>query len=50
MTALLVAGLWPPAHPAPAVSAVLSKPEFSGLRADFSQDLHEAILSLIRGS
>jgi AcrR family transcriptional regulator len=31
MTALLVAGLWPPAHPAPAVNEVLTKPEFSGL-------------------
>lgn len=50
MTSLLVAGLWPPAHPAPSVVEVLAKPEFASLRPDFRRDLHEAILSLIRGS
>lgn len=50
MTALLVAGLWPPAHPAVAVSEVLAKPEFASLRPDFRRDLREAITTLIRGS
>lgn len=50
MTALLVAGLWPPAHPAQAVREVLAKPEFAALRPDFRLDLHEAIKTLIRGS
>lgn len=50
MTSLLVAGLWPPAHPAPVVVEVLAKPEFQALRPDFRRDLKEGILSLIRGS
>ena len=50
MTALLVAGLWPPAHPADAVQEVLQKPEFAELRPDFKRDLHAAIVTLIRGS
>lgn len=50
MTSLLVAGLWPPAHPAPVVVEVLAKPEFRALRPDFRRDLKEGILSLIRGS
>jgi AcrR family transcriptional regulator len=50
MTALLVGGLWPPAHPAEAVSKVLAKPEYAALRPDFRRDLHEAVVTLIRGS
>lgn len=50
MTSLLVAGLWPPAHPAPSVVEVLAKPEFQSLRPDFRRDLKETILSLIRRS
>lgn len=50
MTSLLVAGLWPPAHPAPSVVEVLEKPEFRSLLPDFERDLKEAIMSLIRGS
>ena len=50
MSALLVAGLWPPAYPATAVSEVLARPEFAALRPDFKRDLHEAITTLIRGS
>jgi AcrR family transcriptional regulator len=50
VTALLVGGLWPPAHPAEAVSEVLAKPELAVLRPDFRRDLHEAIVTLIRGS
>lgn len=50
MAALLVAGLWPLAHPAPSAREVLSRPEFAALRPDFRRDLHEAILTLIRGS
>lgn len=50
MTSLLVAGLWPPAHPAPSVVEVLARPEFQSMRPDFRRDLREAILSLIRGS
>lgn len=50
MTSLLVAGLWPPAHPAPVVVEVLARPEFRSLRPDFRRDLREGILSLIRGS
>lgn len=50
MSSLLVAGLWPPAHPAPVVVEVLAKPEFRALRPDFRRDLKEGILSLIRGS
>lgn len=50
MTALLVAGLWPPAHPAAAVSKVLARPKFAALRPDFQRDLHEAVMTLIRGS
>lgn len=50
MASLLVAGLWPPAHPAPSVVEVLAKPAFRSLRPDFRRDLKEAILSLIRGS
>lgn len=50
MIALLVAGLWPPAHPAPAVTEALARPDFAALRPDFARDLHEAIITLIRGS
>lgn len=50
MTALLVGGLWPPAHPAPIVREVLAKAEFAALRPDFRRDLSEAVLTLIRGS
>lgn len=50
MTALLVAGLWPPAHPAAAVQAVLAKPEFQLLRPDFRRDLGTFVETLIRGS
>jgi AcrR family transcriptional regulator len=48
--ALFVAGLWPPAHPAPAVRAVLAKPQFASLGPNFERDLKDVILTLIRGS
>jgi AcrR family transcriptional regulator len=47
--ALFVAGLWPPANPAPVVREVLERPDFEGLRPDFRRDLERLIVTLVAG-
>lgn len=49
MVHVLVAGLWPAAHPAPAMERVLEQETFSLLRLDFQRDLQRASEALIRG-
>jgi len=45
----LVAGLWPMAHPAPAVRRALADPELASFRCDFAADLEAALVALLRG-
>jgi len=47
--ALLVAGMWPAAHPAPNAALVLEREEFRALRPDMGRDLEKAILVVLRG-
>ena len=47
--ALLVAGLWPAANPAPNAARVLGREEFRILKPDLEWDLKKAILGLLRG-
>jgi TetR/AcrR family transcriptional regulator len=47
--ALLVAGMWPAAHPAPNAALVLDREEFRVLKPDMERDLKKAILVLLRG-
>jgi len=44
-----VAGIWPAAHPVPAVAEVLSRPEFAGMKPDFDRDLLRFIEVLLSG-
>lgn len=46
---VLVTGLWPHAHPAPAVAEALKAPELSPFRHDFERDLARSLLLLARG-
>ena len=45
----IVVGLWPLAHPAPAVAAALERPELQPLRLDFIDEGKALILPLLRG-
>ncbi|MFH2008741.1 MAG: TetR family transcriptional regulator [bacterium] len=45
----LVAGLWPAAHPPPAVREALQRPELAYACVDVAQHLEGALLTLIRG-
>jgi len=47
MTGSLVAGIWPAAHPAPGVAAVLATPEFAHLQLDPAADLERALRALL---
>lgn len=46
---VLVTGLWPHAHPAPAVAEALEAPELALFRHDFERDLARSLLLLARG-
>lgn len=47
MTGLLVAGMWPGAHPPPAAAAVLARPDFAHLRLDMPTDLRRTVRALL---
>jgi TetR/AcrR family transcriptional regulator len=47
--AALLAGLWPMAHPAPELEAILAQEELKSLRLDFGRDLRRALAALLRG-
>jgi AcrR family transcriptional regulator len=44
-----VVGLWPIAHPAPAVERALARPELASFRSDFALDLEELLVALLVG-
>jgi len=44
-----VSGLWPIANPSPLVDAVVSRPEFAGLKPSAAQDIERMMLILLRG-
>ena len=46
---VLVVGLWPAAHPPPAVEEALRRPELQYACVDLERDLELAILTLLRG-
>ncbi len=43
-------GLWPAAHPPPAVRKALMRPELSMMRVEWARDLEQMLLMLIRGA
>jgi len=43
-------GLWPAAHPPPAVQAALTRPELSMMRIEWDQDLEGMLAMLLRGA
>lgn len=45
----LIGGLWPTANPAPAVAAVLARPEMELMRHDFEADLRRGIELILKG-
>lgn len=47
--ALLVAGLWPAANPAPNATRVLDREQFKALKPDMERDLRKAIVVLFQG-
>jgi hypothetical protein len=49
MIVLLVAGMWPAAHPAPNAASVLDREEFRALRPNMERDLRRAVLVMLRG-
>jgi len=49
-TFALVAGLWPMAHPPPAVAKVMERPEFAIHHTDFERELGRSIELLLRGA
>ena len=46
---ILVAGLWPAAHPVLVAAQVLARSEFALLRPEFDRDLNKGIRMLLRG-
>ncbi len=46
---MLIVGMWPAAHPAPAAKRVLDSDEFRGFKPVPERDLPRAILALLRG-
>ena len=46
---ILVAGLWPHAHPAPVVAELVQEPELHAFAHDFPRDLERALLVYARG-
>ena len=46
---LLVAGMWPAAHPPPAVREALERPELAHLCVDFERDFEAALVTMLRG-
>jgi len=45
----LVVGLWPAAHPPPAVAEALQRPELQFACIDFERDLEQALITQLRG-
>ncbi|RMF23089.1 MAG: TetR/AcrR family transcriptional regulator [Deltaproteobacteria bacterium] len=45
----VMVGMWPAAHPAPAVSEALKRPELAAFRIDFEADLERILVTAIRG-
>ncbi len=48
MIQVVVAGLWPAAHPSPVATQILATPEFMHLRPEFERDIERSVLALLR--
>jgi len=48
-THLLLGGLWPAAHPSPALAEALQRPELQEFCVDFDRELEAALRTLLRG-
>ncbi|MCA9632453.1 MAG: TetR family transcriptional regulator [Myxococcales bacterium] len=46
----LIAGMWPMAHPSPAMQRVLCSPDLEHFRTDFESDLRGSLTALFQGS
>jgi len=46
---LLIAGMWPAAHPPPAVREALQRPELAHMCVDFERDFEATLVALLRG-
>ena len=49
MSQLMVAGMWPAAHPPAAVREALERPELAHLCIDFERDFGAALVTMLRG-